>query len=86
MGLLAGTTTYYRQLRPGIPDDVAVVLDQAAPARPDGRRRLLDAGTATGLVAEALLSRFVQRAWTAESILGYLYSTSFAAPHLFATA
>ena len=25
----------------------------------------------------------VQRTWTANSILGYLYSTSFAAPHLF---
>ena len=25
----------------------------------------------------------VQRTWTADSILGYLYSTSFAAPHLF---
>jgi hypothetical protein len=25
----------------------------------------------------------VTRTWTAESILGYLYSTSFAAPHLF---
>ncbi|MFJ6211797.1 hypothetical protein ACIQGZ_00395 [Streptomyces sp. NPDC092296] len=25
----------------------------------------------------------VQRTWTTEGILGYLYSTSFAAPHLF---
>lgn len=25
----------------------------------------------------------VRRTWTTESILGYLYSTSFAAPHLF---
>lgn len=58
MSLFTGTATYYREFRPGIPSDVAVVLDQAAPARPDGGRRLLDVGTGTGLVAEALLDRF----------------------------
>ncbi|MEV3857671.1 class I SAM-dependent methyltransferase [Streptomyces sp. NPDC050095] len=58
MSLFTGTTTYYRQFRPGIPADVAAVLDQAAPARPDIGRRLLDVGTGTGLVAEALLDRF----------------------------
>ncbi|MGW0731838.1 class I SAM-dependent methyltransferase [Streptomyces sp. NPDC002851] len=58
MSLFTGTTTYYRQFRPGIPDDVAAILDQAAPAGPDGGRRLLDVGTGTGLVAEALLDRF----------------------------
>lgn len=58
MSLFAGTATYYRQFRPGIPHEVAAVLDHAAPARPVGRRRLLDVGTGTGLVVEALLSRF----------------------------
>ncbi|MET8208380.1 class I SAM-dependent methyltransferase [Streptomyces sp. NPDC005373] len=58
MSLFTGTTTYYRQFRPGIPTDVAEVLDRAAPARPDGGRRLLDVGTGTGLVAEVLLAHF----------------------------
>lgn len=58
MSLFTGTATYYRQFRPGIPDDVAAVLDQAAPKRLGGPRRLLDVGTGTGLVAEALLGRF----------------------------
>lgn len=58
MSLFAGTATYYRQFRPGIPEEVAVVLDQASPSRPHGPRRLLDIGTGTGLVAEALLGRF----------------------------
>ena len=57
MSLFAGTASYYRQFRPGIPEDVADVLDQAAPARHDGPRRLLDVGTGTGLVAESLLGR-----------------------------
>jgi trans-aconitate methyltransferase len=57
MTLFTGTVGFYRQYRPGIPEEVVVVLDQAAPqaARP---RRLLDIGTGTGLVAEALLDRF----------------------------
>ncbi len=56
MTLFTGTVGFYRQYRPGIPEEVAVVLDQAAPhARP---RRLLDVGTGTGLVAESLLGRF----------------------------
>ncbi|MFD0059629.1 methyltransferase domain-containing protein [Streptomyces sp. NPDC056690] len=58
MSLFTGTATYYRQFRPGIPADVAEVLDRAAPARPGRGRRLLDVGTGTGLVAEALLGRF----------------------------
>lgn len=52
MSLFTGTRSYYRQFRPGIPEDVAAALDQAAPTRTDGPRRLL--GVGTGLVAEAL--------------------------------
>ncbi|MET8561598.1 methyltransferase domain-containing protein [Streptomyces flaveolus] len=58
MSLFAGTASYHRQFRPGISEDVAEALDQAAPSRSGGRRRLLDVGTGTGLVAEALLDRF----------------------------
>ncbi|MGV9247275.1 class I SAM-dependent methyltransferase [Streptomyces sp. NPDC003710] len=58
MNLFAGTASYYRQFRPGISEDVAETLDQAAPHRSPGQRRLLDIGTGTGLVAEALLGRF----------------------------
>ncbi|MFF7413228.1 class I SAM-dependent methyltransferase [Streptomyces platensis] len=58
MSLFTGTTSYYRQFRPGIPDDVASLLDKAAPRRSHDRRRLLDVGTGTGLVAEALLGCF----------------------------
>jgi trans-aconitate methyltransferase len=57
MTLFTGTVGFYRQYRPGIPEDVAAVLDQAAP-QADGPRRLLDVGTGTGLVVEALLGRF----------------------------
>lgn len=56
MNLFTGTVGFYRQYRPGIPEDVAVVLDRAAPH--SSPRRLLDVGTGTGLVAEALLGRF----------------------------
>lgn len=58
MSLFTGTASYYRQFRPGIPEDIAAILDQAAPPRSGDPRRLLDVGTGTGLVAEALLSRF----------------------------
>lgn len=54
--LFTGTVGFYRQYRPGIPTEVAEVLDRAtAVGRP---RRLLDVGTGTGLVVEALLNRF----------------------------
>ncbi|MFM9542568.1 class I SAM-dependent methyltransferase [Streptomyces turgidiscabies] len=54
--LFTGTVGFYRQYRPGIPAEVADVLDRATAT--DRPRRLLDVGTGTGLVVEALLDRF----------------------------
>jgi trans-aconitate methyltransferase len=56
MSIFYGTAEYYRQYRPGIPQEVADVL-AAAVAR-SGGRRLLDVGTGTGLVVDALLGTF----------------------------
>lgn len=56
MSAFTGTVEHYRKFRPGIPADVAAVLAAAAPAR--SPRRLLDVGTGTGLVVEALLNDF----------------------------
>ncbi|NIL55911.1 class I SAM-dependent methyltransferase [Salinispora arenicola] len=56
MSLFHGTVGFYRQFRPDIPAEVADVLDAAAPA--GSPRRLLDIGTGTGLVVEALRGRF----------------------------
>ncbi|SHN52698.1 Methyltransferase domain-containing protein [Geodermatophilus obscurus] len=56
MNLFAGTAPFYRKYRPGIPPAVADVLDGAVP--PGTPRRLLDIGTGTGQVVEALLGRF----------------------------
>lgn len=56
MSMFTGTVDFYRQYRPGIPDAVADILDQAA--RPGRPRRLLDLGTGPGLVVQALLGRF----------------------------
>lgn len=56
MSTFQGTVNYYRQYRPGIPQGVVDVLDAAvAESAP---RRLLDVGTGTGLVVEAMLQRF----------------------------
>jgi hypothetical protein len=54
--LFSGTVDFYRQYRPGIPTEVAEVLHQATHA--DRPRRLLDIGTGTGLVVEALSECF----------------------------
>jgi trans-aconitate methyltransferase len=56
LSLFTGTTDYYRRYRPDIPQEVADILDAAAPQHTP--RRLLDVGTGTGLVVEALLGRF----------------------------
>lgn len=47
MNLFAGTIDYHCRYRPGIPSDVARILDEATPRR--STRRLLDIGTGTGL-------------------------------------
>jgi trans-aconitate methyltransferase len=56
MSLFTGTAQFYRKYRPGIPAEVAAVLHEAT--RAGSPRRLLDIGTGTGLVVEALLNRF----------------------------
>jgi trans-aconitate methyltransferase len=55
MSRFGGSTGFYLRYRPGIPRKVADILDAAVSG---GRRRLLDIGTGTGLVVEALLGRF----------------------------
>lgn len=56
MNAFAGTASYYRRFRPGIPDELACLLDQAAPGA--SPRRLLDIGTGPGTVVHALLPYF----------------------------
>ena len=52
MSLFEGTAQFYRRYRPEVPADVAEVLLRAVPDRRP--RRLLDIGTGTGLVVQAL--------------------------------
>lgn len=54
--LFSGTSDFYRAHRPGIPVEVAALLDRHAPA--NAPRRLLDIGTGTGLVVKSLIDRF----------------------------
>jgi SAM-dependent methyltransferase len=54
--LFRGTAEFYRQHRSGVPADVAAVLVEAAPQRRP--RSLLDIGTGTGFVVEALQADF----------------------------
>ncbi len=56
MSTFAGSVEHYRKYRPGIPKEVADILTAAVPDRRP--RRLLDVGTGTGLVVEALLTDF----------------------------
>lgn len=57
MGLFRGTARYYAQFRPGIPASVAALLvtesNRKAPAT-----TLLDLGTGTGQIVEALAGSF----------------------------
>ncbi|MGI6878967.1 methyltransferase domain-containing protein [Microbacterium sp. gxy059] len=52
----SSTASFYARHRPGIPDEVAALVAAAAPA--GSPRRLLDAGTGTGLVIRALAGFF----------------------------
>ncbi|HEY5848738.1 MAG TPA: class I SAM-dependent methyltransferase [Microlunatus sp.] len=52
MSLFQGTAEFYRQFRSGLPADAATILLEAAPDRRP--RSLLDIGTGTGFVIEAL--------------------------------
>lgn len=52
VSLFEGTAEFYRQFRSGVPTEVAAILLKAAPERRP--RRLLDIGTGTGFVVEAL--------------------------------
>lgn len=56
MSLFTGTVDYYQLYRPAIPESVAEVLDAATTK--GSLRKVLDIGTGTGLVLQALLGRF----------------------------
>jgi trans-aconitate methyltransferase len=54
--LFRGTAEFYQRHRSGVPSDVAAILAEAAPQRRP--RSLLDVGTGTGFVVEALHTSF----------------------------
>ncbi|MGW1006450.1 class I SAM-dependent methyltransferase [Streptomyces sp. NPDC002520] len=56
MNAFSGTASYYRRFRPVIPEELARLLDEAAPET--SPRRLLDIGTGPGTVAYALMPYF----------------------------
>ncbi|MGX1668593.1 class I SAM-dependent methyltransferase [Streptomyces sp. NPDC055400] len=56
MSDFTGTSGFYRQFRPCLPNELTALLDRIAPSA--SPRRLLDIGTGPGLVVEALLDRF----------------------------
>ncbi|WP_018353411.1 class I SAM-dependent methyltransferase [Longispora albida] len=56
MSLFDGTADFYQRFRSGVPEELAAILDAAA--APGEPRRLLDLGTGTGLVVDAMAGRF----------------------------
>lgn len=56
MSLFASTAEYYRRFRAGVPEEVAHHLSENAPQ--GSPRRLLDVGTGTGFVVQALRQYF----------------------------
>jgi SAM-dependent methyltransferase len=57
MSLFTGTAQFYSKYRPGLPDQVVKILVDASPGKSNSRK-LLDLGTGTGQVIEALLPYF----------------------------
>lgn len=83
VSLCAGAAQHYQRHQPCIPPGVA---DVPAAAAGSGESWLLDFGAGTGQVVESLPGRFddiVVVDSDHDSIIGYLYSTSYAAPALF---
>lgn len=74
MSMFTGTARYYRLYRPGIPPEAAR-LPAAQVTRTAAPRRLFSQVEETRIP--------VWRIWTPERVIGYLYSSSFAARPLF---
>jgi SAM-dependent methyltransferase len=59
VSVFASTAEFYRRYRSGITPEVAeLLIDAAPPGSPRSPRRLLDVGTGTGFVIDALLPAF----------------------------
>ena len=72
-GLFAGTAEYYARFRPPYPPALLdAIIDRF---RLDESGRLLDLGCGTGEIT-------VPHVWTIDTLVGYLYSTSFCSPAL----